>query len=158
MAKHDLLGYEISKVRLILRIVGGFLLFAITYFFLSYLPLNLEFAYRFAPLRFPDVLIDVISEMIHPFLPLLGFFIAVLVFLGIVFYMTNAYGPILVLLGLASAAYIYLTFHGGMINLMFQEVFGTGRISVSFDLTIIMILGMLPAIFTIIKGFVLTFK
>jgi hypothetical protein len=73
--------------------------------------------------------------------------------------MTKAYGPLLIMAGLVYSYYVYLLFHGGVIDLVFPEVFGAGSgLTASLDLTIIMILAMLPAILTIAKGLLLTFK
>jgi len=159
LAEDKIPDYEEGKRPLFLRVLKGFILLGIIYFFLSYSPSYIWYLKKYLPPGFPVMLIDIVSEIIHPLVPLLGFLVGVLVFLSVVFYMTKAYGPLLIMAGLVYSYYVYLLFHGGVIDLVFPEVFGAGSgLTASLDLTIIMILAMLPAILTIAKGLLLTFK
>lgn len=158
VSSHEILGYEISTGRLILRIAGGFVLFAIAYFLLSYLPEHvLDFISGIVPPEFSDVAAEALSGLLHPLIPLLGLLIAILLFLEVVFHEMRVYGPILIGAGITSTIYVYIAFHGGMIELTFSHLMGLSA-SASLDLTALMILAMIPAILTALKGLLITFE
>ncbi|MGQ9759828.1 MAG: hypothetical protein ACUVQ5_04595 [Candidatus Methanomethylicaceae archaeon] len=155
-----ILDLEIGVGWLALRIVGGALLSAATYFLLSYVPSHLpEILGRFAPPEFSSIIVSIVSELINPLLYIVGAVIAVIVFLQIVFRKTKVYGPILILAGLASLAYIYLAFQGGVITLTLPKELAMGlQVSVRVYLVTLMTLAMVPTILTMIKGIIISLR
>ncbi|MDG6937492.1 MAG: hypothetical protein JRM97_08230 [Nitrososphaerota archaeon] len=97
------------------------------------------------------------ASLVSPSLPLVGLAVAALVFLGVLLRGTKAYGPVLVALGVALLAYVYVAFHGGTIDVSIprvQQYSVSG--SVALGLASLMYLFMAPAVLTLVKGAVLT--
>ncbi|MBC7113632.1 MAG: hypothetical protein H5T34_06445 [Candidatus Methanomethyliales bacterium] len=155
-----LLDLEIGTGWLALRIVGGALLSALVFFFLSYVPLNLlELINRFVPHELLNIVGSIVSGLVHPFLPTLGAIVSISVFLEVLFRKTKAYGPILMLAGLASTLYVYFAFQGGAITLILPKGLTMGvQVKAYLDLTIIMLLCMLPTLLTVLKGAIISFS
>lgn len=155
-----LLDLEIGTGRLILRIVAGGILSVLVFFLLSYLPSNIPWIIkRFAPAEVSEAAIQILSGLVHPLLPTLGALLTVLIFLEVLFRKTKAYGPTLILAGLISALYIYFAFQGGTITLPLPKGYTMGvQVNVYFDLTFVMLLALLPALLTVVKGIVMVAK
>ncbi|MGC8936220.1 MAG: hypothetical protein ACP5KV_02485 [Candidatus Methanomethylicaceae archaeon] len=151
------LDLEIGTRWLVLRIVAGAILSAVVFFFLSYVPSNLPgLICRFLPADISNVAAQILSGLVHPILPALGAIVSATVFLEILFRKTKAYGPILIISGLVAVLYIYFAFQGGVMVIHLPKGLTMGvQVSAYFDLTIIMVLVMLPALLTILKGAVM---
>ena len=154
------LDLEIGKGRLALRVLAGAILSAVTFLLLSYTPSNMqEVIKKFVPADISNTVIQIASGLIHPYIPVLGALLSILIFLEVLFRKTKAYGPILIIAGLVSALYIYLAFQGGILTLVIPREYTMGvRVSAYFDLTVIMLLIMLPAILTVLKGVVMAIR
>ena len=87
----------------------------------------------------------------------MGLVVAALVFLGILLRGSRVYGPVLVVLGGALLAYVYVMFHGGTIDIAIPQVqqYSISG-SVAIGLAALMYLFMVPALLTLVKGVVLT--
>jgi len=151
---------ELKTTSLALRIVIGIIAAAITFFVFYYLPANLlspisQFlpAQALPPLSTLDPLL---SSIIDPMLPMIGLVLTVLIFLEYLLRGSKAYGPILILTALSFIAYLYLLFNGGTMTIAppVSLLMGTS-VDIALDLTIMMILLMLPSILNMIKGMVL---
>ncbi|MEM3447578.1 MAG: hypothetical protein QXP38_01680 [Nitrososphaerota archaeon] len=155
-----LLDLEIKTGWLVVRVIVGALLSAAVFLLLSYLPLNLpEIVRRFVPAEVSNAAVQVVSGLVHPLLPSLGTVLSILIFLEVLFRKTKAYGPILILAGLVSALYIYFAFHGGVVGIPIPKGITMGvSASAYFDLTMIMLLVMLPALLTTLKGVVMAIR
>jgi len=158
-----ILDLELKASSFALRIVVGIIAAAITFFVLYYLPANLlSILSQFVPaqaLPDPSILNPLLSSLVNPSLPMIGLLLTVLVFLECLFRGSKAYGPILMLTGLGFIAYLYLLFQGGTLSMTVPPSLLMGiSAGVALDLTTIMLLFMLPAILTIIKGAVLMTK
>jgi hypothetical protein len=155
-----LLDLEIGTGWLVLRIVAGVLLSAVVFFFLSYVPSNLPLLIsKFMPPDLPDAVGQIVSSLIHPFLPFLGAIVSASVFLEVLFRKTKAYGPALIFAGLASTLYVYFAFQGGIITVVIPREFTMGvQVVASLDITLIMVLCMLPTLLTVLRGAVMSFS
>ncbi|MCX8181698.1 MAG: hypothetical protein N3D12_01125 [Candidatus Methanomethyliaceae archaeon] len=155
-----LFDLEIGTGWLVVRVVGGALLSAAAFLILSYLPSHItEFASKYIPAEVSSVVVPIISSFVHPSLPALGAILAVFVFIEVLFRKTKVYGPTLILAGLVSVLYIYFAFHGGVITLSIPKGYTMGvQVNAYFDFTLIMVLAILPALLTVLKGIVITAK
>ena len=97
------------------------------------------------------------ASLVSAYLPLVGLAVAALVFLGVLLRGSRAYGPVLVVLGGALLAYVYVMFHGGTIDIAIPQVqqYSISG-SVAIGLAALMYLFMVPALLTLVKGVVLT--
>jgi hypothetical protein len=99
----------------------------------------------------------IVASLVSAYLPLVGIAVAALVFLGVLLRGSNAYGPVLVVLGGVLLAYVYVTFHGGTVDVAIPQVrqYSVSG-SVALGLAALMYLFMVPALLTLVKGVVLT--
>jgi len=158
-----ILDLELKALSLALRVITGIIAAGITFLLLYYLPANfLNILGQFIPAKAlpdPSILNPLLSSLVNPSLPMIGLLLTVLVFLECLLRGSKAYGPILILTGLSFIAYLYLLFQGGTLSMTVPPTFLMGiSAGVALDLTTIMLLFMLPAILTIIKGAVLMTK
>jgi hypothetical protein len=158
-----ILDLELKASSLALRVIVSIIAAAIMFFVLYYLPANLlSFLSQFVPAQAlppPSTLNPLLSSIIDPTLPMIGLLLTVLVFLEYLLRGSKAYGPILILTSLSFIAYLYLFFNGGtmIITLPANLLMGIS-VDIALDLTVIMLLLMLPSILNIIKGIVLMTK
>lgn len=151
-----LLDLEMSggkvALRLVLAAVFGGLAFIVFY----YIPSALGAFLAQAAGSGGSSASNIASALINPQLPTLGLAIAVLVFLGVMLMGTKAYGPALIVIGLAFVAYVYTVFQGGIINLTVPKgVQYSASGNVAIDVALLMYLFMLGPILTILKGVVI---
>ena len=153
-----LLGVEMSGgkfgLRVVLAVVFGALAFAVFY----YVPASVgPLAKQLAGPANASAVGTLVDSLVSPSLPLVGAAVAVLVFVGVFLRGTKAYGPVLAVLGLALLAYVYVLFQGGTVHATIPQLSkyaASGSIAV--DLTDLMLLFMVPAALTLVKGVVLT--
>lgn len=154
----NMLGLQISGVRLALRVVLAVVIGGLAFVLFYYVPSHLlDLIDRFLPPGSQSVVSGIVSNLISPTLPTIGLALSAFVFLGIILRGTKVYGPILVLNGLSFLAYIYTALHGGTVGLtlpsdLLQGVSG----GVTVDLSTLMLIMLLPSLLTIVKGAVLT--
>lgn len=158
-----ILDLELKGSSLALRVVTGIIAAGITFFLLYYLPANfLSLLGQLVPaqaLPDPSILNTLLSSLVNPSLPMIGLLLTVLVFLECLLRGSKAYGPILIISGLSFIAYLYLLFHGGTMTITLPASLLMGiSAGVAVDLTVIMLLFMLPSLLTIINGAVLMTK
>jgi hypothetical protein len=153
-----LLGLEMSGakfgLRIFLAVVFGALAFAVFYL----VPASIgPLAKQVAGPANASAVGALVDSLVSPGLPLVGIAVAALVFVGVFLRGTKAYGPVLVVLGLALLAYVYALFQGGTVHVTIPQLSqyaASGSIAV--DLTDLMYLFMVPAVLTLLKGVVLT--
>ena len=155
-----ILDLELKATSLALRVVIGVIAAAITFLISYYLPANLlSLLSQFLPAQAlppPSTLEPLLSSIINPMLPMIGFVLTVLIFLEYLLRGSKAYGPILILTALSLIAYLYLLFNGGTMAIALPaSIFMGTSVDMALDLTIMMILLMLPSILNMIKGMVL---
>ncbi|MDE1858223.1 MAG: hypothetical protein KGI26_04040 [Thaumarchaeota archaeon] len=153
-----LLGVEMSGGKLALRVVLAVVFGSLAALFLAYLPSAAgSFAKQAAGTANAAAVESIVNALINPSLPAVGAVVAALVFLGFLLRGTKVYGPILMVLGLALLAYVYLAFQGGTIGLTIpQGLQYAASGSVSIGVSTLMLLFMVAPLLTLVKGLVLT--
>jgi hypothetical protein len=107
----------------------------------------------------PEAASEVASSLIYPVLPFVGLLIAVLVFLVILTRGTKIYGPVLILYGFSSIAYIYLALHAGTIQLAIPaSTFAETSANVTVNLTALLLILLVTPILTVLKGLLVTLQ
>lgn len=166
-----LLDLEIGTASLVIRIMLGLICAGIVFFIFYYLPVNLKTILDFVlstvvpsygniPAR---IIGDVMGALVSPLLPYLGVVLIVVTFLEILMRGTKIYGPILIASGAFWLVVLYIVFEGG--NIVFtldqnlfsgiSETLTSFALRISIGLTPIMLIFMLPSMFTMVKGVVL---
>lgn len=141
-------------MRVVLAVVFG----GLAAVFLAYLPAMVgSFAKQAAGTANAAAVESVVSALVNPSLPAVGAVVAALVFVGVLLRGTKAYGPVLVVLGLALLAYVYMAFQGGTIALTIpQGVQYSATGTVSIGVSMLMLMFMIAPILTLVKGLVIT--
>lgn len=149
-----ILDLQISTPRLILRIIGAFILAGIDFFFF-YVIISPDdtLLQRFLPASISSHLTSTLSSFVSPTLPLIGLVIVVLIFFDQIFKQTRIEGAFLMMMGSLFALYTYTIFGGGTMNItipagLVQNI--TGNITVQAWL--LMWLFILPSLLTVVKG------
>jgi hypothetical protein len=141
-------------LRAALAVVSGAVAFVLFY----YVPTSIGgFASGLAGAANASTVASLAGSLVSPDLPVLGVAVAALVFVGVFLRGTKAYGPVLVVLGLALLAYVYVLFHGGTIEVTvpsLSQYSASGSVAVS--VAALMYLFMLPPALTLVKGAVIT--
>lgn len=149
------LDLEISTARFALRVVYGTVVAGMMLFVLYYVPSNLDqLISRFVPGSYAIPISNAVSSLVGPVLPLIGIALGVLTFLEILFKGTWIYGAFVLLLGATCVTYDYVFFHGGILSISIPAGIAPNISGGSFSLqlSLIMVLLMIPSILTAAKG------
>lgn len=149
-----LLGLQISGGWLAARVVVAIILGGFCFFVFYLIPTLIPSLLRgfFGPAGLPLQLAGLMDQLVPPTLPTFGLLIAILVPLGVVFRNTKIYGPLLILIGLSFAAYLFLLFGGGSKSISVPEIFPGLTAQLQFDFRNLFLLFVLGPILTIVKG------
>lgn len=160
-----LLDRQFSAASLAVRAVFGAVLGAIAFLFLYYLPVNfVVLASDVLRIEIPPNAAGLLTSLVDPTLPIVGLVLVPVIFLCAVFRGTKAYGPLTIVLSLLFAAYIFLLFHGGALQIdISEEMFGGEMpvglsISIRLEMALLMLLFLVPTFLGVIKGVLLTLK
>jgi hypothetical protein len=151
-------GLQISGRGIVLRLLQAVLASMAAFIVLFYLPTVLPSELSGFLVTNGGLGSQVLHSLISPTAPTLGLFIVILVFTGALLRGSSAYGLLLVLNGLAFVLYVYSLFQGGVIRIQATgNAFGSSNasVSLSLDLTLIMLAFMIPPALTVVKGVIL---
>jgi hypothetical protein len=153
-----LLGLELSSGRLALRAVLAVVVALVAFAFFYLIPAMIPgIAKQLAGSANSSAVSGIVNSLVNPELPAIGLAVTALMFLGVFLRGTKVYGPVLIVLGLALAAYVFAFFQGGTINLAIPSIsqyMASGSVAIS--LAGLMYLFMLGPLLTVLKGVVLT--
>jgi len=137
-----------------LNIIKGIFAFIFVFFLFCYLPLNiLNIIEKILPnLAYSELLSQLLSQIIHPNVPIFGFLFAIFVFLSTLSKNTKYNGIFIMLEGITSTILIYYIFQGGYIIITIHNY------KLILDSTIIMLILIIPSILIFIKGLIITIK
>ncbi len=136
-------------------------MFLFIFFLFCYLPLNMlsiiEKILSMGPLSahsdiIKQLLSQLLPQIIHPNIPIFGLLFAIFVFLSIVSKNTKFNGIFIMLEGIVSVILIYYLFQGGNMTIIFYDY------KLVLDLTIFMLILIIPSILIFIKGLIIIMK
>lgn len=153
-----LLGLQISGGWLAARVLVAVLLGGFCFFVFYLIPTLIPSLFKgfLGPEGLPLQLQGLIDQLVPPSLPTTGLLIAILVPLGIIFRNTKIYGPVLILIGLGFAAYLFLLFSGGAKSFSVPEIYSGLTVRLNFDFRNLFLLFVVGPILTIVKGALVT--
>jgi glucan phosphoethanolaminetransferase (alkaline phosphatase superfamily) len=154
-----ILGIDLTGKAIVLRVIEAIFFSMLAFAFFFYVPTVLPSSVSgFVTVTGGGLGSHVLSNLIAPTAPTLGLFIVLVVFAGVVLRGSRVYGPLLVLNGFAFALYVYSIFQGGVIRVQAMgDAFGAtnASLSLSLDVTWIMVAFMVPPALAILKGVIL---
>lgn len=159
-----ILDLELSRADLIRRLLVASFLGGFTLLLLFVIPSNVSTIISWLSSSLPATipvkeLTSLAQEFIPEILPVLGFVIAGLIFLGRIFKKTMLEGPIVLAQGLADLVYLYVVFQGGTMRFTIPaNIIPNTTATISIILTTIMILFIVTPILVIVKGILITLE
>jgi hypothetical protein len=150
-----ILDLDLKTGSMVIRLALVALFGSLTFIVFYYLPTNiLNFIKGALPSGSSAAAASgIVSSLIPSSLPYIGLGLTALVFLGVVLRGTKVYGVIQILCGAGFAAYVYVALQGGVVKLTIPPGLAQGTTgSLNLDLSLLMLLMLIPPILTIVKG------
>jgi len=153
-----ILDLQLKTSSLVLRLITGLIAAAFCFILLYYIPANLPSLIYSYGLR-DEMIINLVKGLINPMVPAIGLAVATLELISAIMRGSKIYGPITIILGVLLAFYFYLLFQQGTIVIPLSGTIYPGLSgSIIVQASTLMLLFMLPGIFTILKGTLVTLQ
>ncbi len=158
-----LLDIEITSERLVFRVLIALFLAFLSLAALYLVPRALIDYSRLIP---DAKLKGLVNQLLDSRSSILGILVSVSVLATVTLRKTKGEGPLLICMGVSLLSFWYISFHGGAITLPLpvtelQQAIGFNapmsiQANVTTNLTTLMLAAMLPSLFIIVKGVILT--